>query len=122
MSDMVGQALSVLCIVHCAVTPFLVLAAPALTPILGDAHPVLLVLVLATAVWAFVPSYRHHHNIAIPAMGLAGVGLLALGALVFHAQPWVETGFTVMGAVLMLVAHWRNRVAHRQCHSCAVSA
>jgi hypothetical protein len=121
-SDSVGQTLSVLCLVHCAVTPLVVALAPALTGIFGRAHPVLLVLVLATALWAFVPGYRHHHSRSMMLFAVAGIALLAVGALVFADNFALDTSFTIAGAGLMLVAHVKNRAAHRACHACAAEA
>jgi hypothetical protein len=117
-SDLIGQVLSVLCMIHCAVTPVVLALAPAAMGVFGSAHPVLLVLVLATAAWSFVPGYRHHHQPAALMLGFAGVALLSLGALVFHATPALDVSFTVSGAALMLLAHWKNRSAHRHCHHC----
>ncbi len=117
-SDFIGQALSVLCVIHCALTPVVLLAAPALAGLFGNAHPVLLLLVLGTAAWAFIPGYRHHHQRAPVVLGLAGITLLGLGTFAFHAVPALDIGFSVGGAALMLTAHWKNRAAHRHCHAC----
>lgn len=118
-SDFIGQALSVLCVIHCALTPVVLLAAPAVAGIFGNAHPVLLVLVLGTAAWAFIPGYRHHGQRTPVVLGLGGVTLLALGTFVFQASPVLDIAFSVAGAGLMLTAHWKNRVAHRHCQTCA---
>jgi predicted tellurium resistance membrane protein TerC len=117
-TDVIGQALSVLCVVHCALTPVVLAVAPAAVGFFGDAHPVLLVLVLATAVWAFIPGYRHHHQAAPLFLGVGGVSLLAVGTLVFHSNLMLDTVFSVAGAALMLTAHWKNRSAHKHCHAC----
>jgi hypothetical protein len=117
-SDLIGQALSVLCMIHCAVTPVVLALAPAAMGVFGSAHPVLLVLVLATAAWSFVPGYRHHHQPTALMLGLLGVALLSLGTLVFHSVLALDIGFTIGGASLMLLAHWKNRIAHRHCHDC----
>jgi hypothetical protein len=118
-SDVVGQALSLLCLIHCAVTPVVLMVAPAAMGIFGNAHPVLLVLVATTALWAFIPGYRHHRSLPVLVLGVAGLSLLVVGSLVFHSSFVLDTAFTVSGAGLMLAAHWKNRVAHRACHACA---
>ncbi|MBL8956848.1 MAG: MerC domain-containing protein, partial [Myxococcaceae bacterium] len=110
-SDFIGQALSVLCVIHCALTPVLVLLAPAVAGIFGNAHPVLLALVLVTAAWAFIPGYRHHGQVAPVVLGLGGIAFLALGTFVFHGSMVLDTTFSVAGAALMLTAHWKNRAA-----------
>ena len=117
-SDFIGQVLSVLCVVHCAATPLILALVPAAAGIFGNAHPVLLALVLATAAWAFIPGYRHHGQRTPMLLGLGGITLLALGTFVFHASTVLDIAFSVAGAALMLTAHWKNRAAHRHCHAC----
>jgi hypothetical protein len=51
-SDLLGQVLSLICLVHCIATPLVLMLAPALAGFLGSWHPVLLVGVIATAAWA----------------------------------------------------------------------
>lgn len=117
-SDFIGQTLSVLCVIHCAATPLILAAAPAAAGAFGNAHPVLLALVFATAAWSFIPGYRHHKQSTPLLLGLAGLSLLATGTLVFHGHLALDIAFSVMGAGLMLAAHWKNRSAHRHCHAC----
>jgi hypothetical protein len=117
-TDLIGQALSVLCVIHCAATPVVLALAPAAMGMFGNAHPVLLLLVLATAAMAFIPGYRHHRHALPLLLGLGGVTLLTLGTVVFHTSLALDTAFSVSGAALMLTAHWKNRTAHRHCHAC----
>lgn len=117
-TDFIGQALSVLCVIHCVATPVVLAVAPAAMGVFGHAHPVLLVLVLVTAAMAFIPGYRHHRQAAPLFVGLGGVTLLTLGTVVFQSSLLLDTAFSVAGAGLMLTAHWKNRTAHRHCHAC----
>ena len=118
-SDFIGQVLSVLCVVHCAVTPVVLALAPAAANLVGGAHPVLLALVFATAAWAFIPGYRHHKQTTPLLLGLGGLTLLAVGTLAFHNTLALDIAFSVAGASMMLTAHWKNRSAHREhCHAC----
>ena len=119
--DIVGQALSLLCIVHCAAMPLVLAAVPTFAGVFGRAHPVLLILVFATALWSFVPGYRHHRNLSVLLLGIAGVALLAMGTLPSNSLA-TETAFSVSGAGLMLFAHWKNRTAHRHCDHCEAEA
>ncbi len=117
-SDFIGQVLSVLCVVHCVATPLVLAVAPAFANLFGNAHPVLLTLVLATAAWAFIPGYLHHKQTVPLMFAAAGLVLLALGAFVFEGNLPLEIASSVTGAMLMLAAHWKNRSAHRHCHAC----
>ena len=114
-SDWLGQIISVLCMVHCMATPLLLAAAPAAMGLVGGWHPVLLVFVVLTSVWAFVPGYRYHRKIEVPLLALGGLSFLTLGALVFEGQLIIETALSICGAGLMLIAHWRNRAYNLIC-------
>ncbi len=114
--DLAGTVLSVLCVVHCAATPFLVTALPAMASVLGGFHPVALVFVLGVALWAFVPGYRQHQKVEVLVWAGAGLVLLGAAALFLHEQPVLDTGLSVLGAGSMLTAHWRNRkLKHAAC-------
>jgi MerC mercury resistance protein len=115
--DTVGQILSAVCAVHCVATPLLVTMAPAAASVLGGAHPVLLVLVIGVALWSFVPGYRCHRSVQVAGLALTGVGLLAVAAFVFHGRLALETGFSLVGATVMMVAHWQNRKRLREAHA-----
>jgi hypothetical protein len=106
--DLVGTALSVACVVHCASSPLIVWLLPAAGSLLGGVHPVLLGLVCAVATWSFVPGVRRHGHFEVAAAGAAGVALLALAAMVVEGGV-AETSLSVAGAALMMWAHWRNR-------------
>jgi len=110
-----GQLLSLVCLVHCMATPVLLLLAPTLAGFLGGWHPVLLVGVVGTAGWAFIPGYRFHRSKAVLLMALGGVTLLATGVTLFHDHFVAETAMTVGGAALMLAAHWKNRKLAQAC-------
>src|SRR3954468_9192309 len=94
-TDLIGQTLSVLCVLQCAVTPVVLALAPAAMGVFGKAHPVLLVLVLATAAMSFIPGYRHHRHVAPLLLGLGGVTLLTLGTVMFHSSLALDTVFSV---------------------------
>lgn len=116
-SDLFGQVLSAVCAVHCVTTPLVVTLAPAATSVFGGAHPVLLVLVIGVALWAFVPGYRCHRSRRVALLALVGVGLLSIAAFAFHGNLAIETALSLMGASSMMGAHWLNRKLLREAHS-----
>lgn len=113
--DLWGQALSLICLVHCLATPVLLMLAPAMAGFLGGWHPVLLAGVVGTAAWAFIPGYRFHRRKLVLGLAVVGVSLLAIGVTVFHDYFAAETALTVIGAGLMLAAHWKNRLLAKTC-------
>lgn len=111
-SDLLGAALSALCIVHCVSVPGLLVAMPAAGAVVGGFHPVLLVGVTLVAAWAFVPGFLVHRAPSVLVLAALGLALLALGALVLE-ESRLETVVSVAGAGAMLAAHLRNRTLLR---------
>ena len=119
--DVAGQLLSTVCAVHCIATPLVLGLIPAATPFMGNAHPVLLAFVIAIALWAFIPGYRCHRQGHVVGLAMAGIALLAVGAIFFHDNLQVDTGLSLMGAMLMMGAHWRNRRMLQRAHGSPAS-
>lgn len=117
VGDRIGQILSLLCVAHCVLTPFVLGLMPAASALFGSAHPILFVAVAGTALWAFVPSYRHHKNIWVPALGAAGIACLGVAALFFADHRALDVSFSIVGAGLMLGAHWKNQQLQRACNA-----
>lgn len=115
-SDTLGQVISIACAVHCLATPFLLAMIPAAASVLGGAHPVLLVIVVTVALWAFIPGYRCHRKKQVLALAVTGIGFLSVGALIFKDAFQVDAALSLLGASFMMTAHWRNRVLLRRAH------
>jgi hypothetical protein len=116
-SDTIGQVLSAVCAVHCVSTPLVVSMAPAAASVFGGAHPVLLVLVIVVGLWAFVPGYRCHRSSKVIGLAVGGVVALGVAALAFEGSLLAETGVSLLGATLMMSAHWLNRKLLREVHA-----
>ena len=115
--DTVGQILSAVCAVHCVTMPLFLTVAPAAASVLGGAHPVLLLLVMGVAVWSFVPGYRCHQSRLVAGLAFIGIGLLAIAAFVLHGSLVLETAVSLVGAGVMMTAHWQNRKLLREAHA-----
>lgn len=116
-SDTIGQVLSAVCAVHCVSTPLVLSMAPAAASVFGGAHPVLLVLVVVVGLWAFVPGYRCHRSARVIGLAVGGVIALGVAALAFEGNLLAETGVSLLGATLMMSAHWLNRRLLREVHA-----
>jgi hypothetical protein len=111
-------AASALCLVHCLALPLVLAALPVLSGILHlpeDIHRWVLLFAIPTSLTALVMG-RQMGGPGYPiVMGLAGLGLLAVGAFV----PSIETPATVAGSVTLAFAHilnWRLRHARHRHH------
>lgn len=112
--DGLAIGLSLACLVHCAGPPLLLALLPAALGMIGMPawlHLAAFLVAIPSSAFAMRTGYRHHGR-ALPAMlGMNGLALLGLG-LLFGSSFAIETGLTVCGSVLLVVAHvsnWRLR-------------
>src|SRR5664279_6651907 len=81
--DTICVGASTLCLIHCVLTPIALSFAPVLSEFLpGDTavHRVVIVLVVAIGLLAFIPGYRKHRKLVVFLPMVAGVWAIALGA------------------------------------------
>ena len=97
ISDKLAMLLSSLCVVHCLLTPILLISIPALAgvSILNDEtfHQILLFFVLPIGVFALSLGYLHHKNKWVVFAGVFGLTLLSSPLLV----EWIGLGHEVLG-------------------------
>jgi hypothetical protein len=118
LADRVGIFLSGLCVVHCLLTPFVILLIPSLeaSGYHDLFHDALLVILPLVAVSAFIPGFRRHRNKSVFYWSAPGLAMIAIGALVFHEQVWGQVIFSVAGSLFLIRAHVVNR---RLCACCS---
>jgi hypothetical protein len=111
--DQIAIALSGVCIVHCLAVPILVAFLPLAAVSLGSEshfHSLMLWFVVPTSVVGFGLGLHAHRHIGIVLLGAFGVAVLAAAALWGHTA-WassVEVGVSVLGSLVLAVAHWLN--------------
>jgi hypothetical protein len=105
---------SLLCLIHCAGLPLLLAAIPALSRALAlpeSFHLWMIVLAVPASGTALLAGYRQHRAWRPLATGIAGLGLLLAGALLF-GEGRLETPVTIAGSLCLVAAHianWRGR-------------
>ena len=115
--DAVGVMGSLVCLVHCLLLPLAVVVLPWLVLFEGEwLHRGLTVALAATALLAFIPSWRVHGR-WLPGLFMAG-GLAALNSAAFAASENWETGLTVVGGLFLIAAHGLNHHLCRRCPRC----
>jgi hypothetical protein len=121
--DKMGMFLSLLCAVHCILTPMLILSLPIMARYYM-AHPafhwILALMIFPVGVLAFYHGYRHHRRSLVFFLGIPGLLIVSVVPTFFHAylNLWSEPLAMVMGSGLLVSAHWLNR---RSCH-CEIHA
>jgi len=108
--DAAAIGASFACLAHCLLLPLLLALVPALSQSLDMPEGFRLgafLLAVPTSIWAMKAGH-HRHRSVFPAVAAAvGLGLLALGALA-GLPPAGETVTTVLGSVILALAHLRN--------------
>lgn len=122
MSDSLGVALSVLCMIHCLCLPVLIAFAPLLLKGLpGDdvTHRYLTLPIAFFGFLAFRSGYKMHRRRWLLYLFIAGLLLISLAALLGDETlgSFGEAAITVCGGLLLVTAHLVNRSF---CRSCAL--
>ena len=119
--DQAGIWCSFICLIHCALTPLVLLSLPTLFLQEDRTHLLLATLLPVLALAAFIPGYRQHRNSSVLATGSAGVLLIWLALLA--PKPYAEMALTMSGSLLLIRAHWLNRklkCTHDRCQKTQV--
>ena len=119
--DQWGISLSLLCAIHCALTPLALIFLPVMIGKTYDGpgfHWVLALLIVPIGLRAFITGYRHHKRTRVFFLGLPGLVIVGIIPLVFSKSllPWQESILMIVGSSLLISAHWYNR---RSC-SCEI--
>ena len=124
LTDKTAIGISMLCAIHCVMTPLAVLAIPSFgASFFADEHfhQLLIYMVLPISVVAMTLGCRKHRNFRV--WGLGGAGLACLVAAAFFLHDLIgergEQLMTLLGTVLVASAHWQNyKLCRKQSCQC----
>ena len=126
--DRLGFGASFLCLIHCLLVPFLLLALPSYSALLGNWHEnmhlYLYCLILPISLLAFLP--RVFRDKQWEFLGGPGCAVLLLGfTLYFHdkgylpAANFTEPFLTSVASLTLIYFHWRNfKLRNHKCPTC----
>lgn len=118
-----GIFLSIVCLIHCIVSPVILLSIPILAryylmhPIV---HYLLALIILPVGLVALVSGFRHHHHKIVMLFGLPGLIVISVVPILVHSLKWNlnEPFWMVLGSVSLVFAHYKNQKACRcQAHN-----
>jgi hypothetical protein len=125
-ADNLGVWASVLCVVHCVVTPVVISMSVVMARFIpGEerTHRALAVGVAALGAMALVKGFRTHGRRRI--LGLMALGLTFIFAGAFFGERLPSHGYevavTMTGSALMICAHRMNHTFCRECRRCSHS-
>jgi len=111
--DIISIVISFACIVHCLFFPALLILLPTLLSSINNEliHIILLVFIYPISIYAIYFGFKKHHNKALVVQGISGIFILTL-ALFMHELSFLglelEAILTIMGAVVLAHAHFKN--------------
>lgn len=122
--DKLAISVSLLCVLHCLLTPILLIAVPVFSSTLlaGEAfHQFLVFLVLPLSAAAILLGCRHHKDFWVLGISVLGLSLLTFTAFFGH-DTFGEAGekwMTVLSGLVLSTAHLRNfKLCRREHCSC----
>ena len=112
-TDRLAISLSALCVMHCLLTPLLIVVLPSIMAVQLENeafHRVLLIAVIPTSIFSLLIGCKQHKYYRLLAIGL--VGLLFLISAIFmedlaHGEI-LEKALTITGACILAVGHYLN--------------
>lgn len=116
--DRLGISTSILCMLHCLLTPLLVIFIPVLGQYFSHEwfHAVIAVVVIPVAVWALWNGYRLHKNKRVLWLGTPGIIIVCLAMFTGIHDLRYEFALMLVAGLLLTSAHYinlRSCQAHR---------
>jgi hypothetical protein len=113
--DFMGIFLSVLCAIHCTMTPLVLLFLPSLKGFFDSEyfHLAIFLFIVPIAVFSFLRCHKLHGDKNVLYLGGAALLCMFLGMLLEDYSHKLETYLTICGSVLIVFAHIKNI---RHCH------
>ena len=119
-TDKMAMSLSLLCALHCLVSPLIIVMLPSLAALQfdGEAFHVWMVLaVIPTSVYALTMGCKQHKRYRLLGLGLFGLLFLVSAVLLGEdlISDFWEKALTVIGAATIALGHyWNYRLCQRQ--------
>ena len=114
--DNLGITISSVCAIHCLLLPAIFLIAPYSFIASHEFHETLIYFILPCALIAFVLGCRKHGDMRVAILGTIGIVLLASAVILHetlhsdqHSDSLISVLITVMGSMMLIFSHIRNR-------------
>jgi hypothetical protein len=126
ITDKLSIGLSMLCAIHCLVLPLLLVALPSFGALQlqnENFHTWMLISVIPISIYALTMGCKKHKRYRLFLLGGAGLVLMVVAVLFGHdiGGELGEKTLTLLGAVLIVIAHFRNFRLCRKHNDCACS-
>jgi len=124
LTDKFSIGLSILCAIHCMLLPFLLIALPSLGALQLDNeafHTWMLIAVIPISIYALTLGCKQHKRYKVIILGVLGLTSMILAVSLGHEVigDIGEKFLTLLGATLIVIAHWGNFKRCRQPKICS---
>ena len=124
-SDKFAMSISLICVVHCFLTPtFLILTSGILSFSLDNefVHKLIVLIAVPVSIYALSLGYKNHKTISFFPVGITGLCILVLVVILGESTlgEFGEKGLTLLGSIMVAFAHYRNYQTCRkiECNNC----
>lgn len=113
--DRVGISTSILCVIHCLLTPVLLVSLPFIGQTFASewVHIFIGTIAIPVAAFALWSGYQSHHQSRVLWLGSAGSFILIAALVLGHDHDQVEIALMVSAGLLLASAHYLNL---KHCH------
>lgn len=124
-ADKLAMTLSMVCVVHCFITPSFLILTSGLLPFSFDnefIHNLILLVAVPISLFALTEGYRNHKSISFLPFGIAGMLMLIFAVLLgeIFLGEFGEKGLTLLGSIFVACSHLKNYQACKKsncsCH------
>ena len=120
--DKIGICVSGLCLVHCLMTPLVLVLFPSFKIAFFDNeafHQIFALIVVSSVLMAVYPQCTKHGHKDIITWAISGVLLILTGIFLGHDfGEVIEHILTILGSIFLIIAHSKNmKVRHGRCES-----
>lgn len=115
--DRIGISTSILCVLHCLLTPLLVIFLPLAGSVLTEGwfHFAIVIVAVPVAFIALWRGYRRHHQSPVLWWGSIGVAAMSLALAINRHNSTLESALMIIAGTSLSYAHFLNLRAIRRC-------
>lgn len=116
--DRIGISASLICLIHCLVTPLTVMTIPLIGREFDHEifHWAVAALVVPVAIWALWRGYQSHRHRRVLWLGVSGLMAVAAALISGTVNFSLEVTLMSIGGTLLAAAHWTNMQVCRHQH------
>lgn len=112
-SDRIAMGLSLACVLHCLLTPSLIVLSYGVSSFTIESelvHYLIILLTVPISIFALTLGYKNHKGVSFFVTGVIGISVLILAVIMGEdiLGDVGEKGLTLVGSIIVIYAHYSN--------------